>query len=116
MPEAVIPPVALRVSASGKRPDVRFWRFADLGDVGPAGTKETLADLGLDDRLGLGAAVMSDLDPELFRRAVEALEKAHVVRAASERYLLLEEALRLYRLARGFDTRATPRIDDPDAA
>jgi hypothetical protein len=57
---------------------------------------------------------MPDLD--LFRRAVEALEKAHVVRDASERYLLLEEALRLNRLARGIATRATPRTDDPDAA
>jgi len=59
---------------------------------------------------------MPDLDPELFRRAVEALEKAHVVRTASERYLQLEEALRLYRLARGFATKATPKTDDSDAA
>jgi hypothetical protein len=28
----------------------------------------------------------------------------------------LEEALRLYRLARGFATEATPKADDPDAA
>jgi hypothetical protein len=59
---------------------------------------------------------MSELDPELFRRAVEAVEKSHVVRTASERYVQLEEALRLYRLARGLATRATPRTDNPDAA
>jgi hypothetical protein len=59
---------------------------------------------------------MPDLDPELFRRAVEALEKAQVVKTASERYVQLEEALRLYRLARGFATGATPKTHDPNAA
>lgn len=43
---------------------------------------------------------MSELDLELLRRAIQAIEKAASATSGSEKYRLLDEALRLYREAR----------------
>lgn len=52
---------------------------------------------------------MPELDQELLRQAIEAIERASFATSGSERHRLLDEALRLYRLAR---SGGYPLIED----